>query len=187
MKSIAYKLLPFLLTAFLIIACAEKKPSEDISVKRGEYLVKESNCSYCHTPTVESNGEIIVDDTRMFSGHPETAPVPEIPNVDIESDEWIEFLTTLDSTVWAGDWGMTFSANITPDKETGIGKWDVDTFIKTMRRGKHRGIGRNIQPPMPWKDFSKLSDDELSSVFEYLQTQKPVRNKVPNPIIFTKY
>ena len=179
-------LLLILLFSLTILACVNQKTSSIIFPKRGEYLVKESNCSYCHTPTVESNGEIVPDTSRMFSGHPQDAPVPVIPDVSLDSEEWIEFLTTLDSTVWAGEWGITFSANITPDKETGIGKWDRKTFIKTMRQGKHKGIGRNIQPPMPWRDYGKLSDSELSSIFEYLQTIKPIRNKVPKPIIFHK-
>lgn len=187
MKLIYKRIIPFILFAGLIIlSCVNEKHSHDISPKRGEYLVKQSNCSYCHTPTVESNGEIIPDSSRMFSGHPEDAPMPDIPDVDIDSEEWIEFLSTLDNTVWAGDWGITFSANITPDRETGIGKWDRNTFIQTMRQGKHKGIGRNIQPPMPWKDYSKLSDDDLSSIFEYLQTLKPINNKVSKPIIFNK-
>lgn len=185
MKSVNHLLLLFVsLTGLLTLACmSEKKPSE-ISPKRGEYLVKESNCSYCHTPTIESNGNVIPDITRMFSGHPGDAPLPDIPDVEIDSEEWIEFLATLDSTVWAGEWGITFSANITPDRETGIGKWDRTTFIQTMRQGKHRGIGRNIRPPMPWRDYSKLNEDELSSIFEYLMTLKPINNEVPKPIVF---
>lgn len=170
----------------LLVACVKENNRNMVSPQRGDALVKQLNCGYCHTPSVESNGELIPDNSQMFSGHPGDVPLPKVPDVEIDSDKWIEFLTTLDSTVWAGDWGITFSANITPDRETGIGKWDTETFIKTIRSGKHKGIGRNIRPPMPWKDFSKLTDDELSSIFQYLQTIKPVNNKVPKPIPFYK-
>ena len=52
-------------------------------------------------------------------------------------------------TAWAGPWGVSYAANLTPDKRTGIGAWTADQFIKTMRTGKHLGVGRPVLPPMP--------------------------------------
>ncbi len=44
------------------------------------------------------------------------------------------------------------------------------------------GIGRPILPPMPYPVYGKMTDDDLRSIFAYLQSLKPVRNKVPQPI-----
>ena len=54
------------------------------------------------------------------------------------------------NTAWAGPWGVSFTANLTPDKETGLGDWTEEMFIKTMRTGLHQGKGRPILPPMPY-------------------------------------
>ncbi|NIP37850.1 MAG: c-type cytochrome [Candidatus Dadabacteria bacterium] len=157
----------------------EDQASMDPVATKGKQLVSEGNCSYCHTPLKEENGEDVPDMDRYLSGHPESRPVPELPDFPIDSDQWLEYLTKLDSTVWAGGWGVTLSANITPDKETGIGAWTEEMFIETMRQGRHKGYGRNLQPPMPWQDYGKLSDEQLKSIFAYLKSIKPVSNNVP--------
>jgi hypothetical protein len=77
---------------------------------------------------------------------------------------------------------VSFTANLTPDKATGLGHWTVDQFIKTMRTGKHLGTGRNLLPPMPWQDVAVLTDRDLRAVFAYLQTVPPIVNAVPQPI-----
>lgn len=151
-------------------------------VKRGEQLVNEARCHFCHTPSREMvNGEIPADGKILY-GHPEDEGIPEIPGVPVGSQQWMEFLANLDSTVWAGPWGISFAANITPDRETGIGSWDEETFIRTMRTGRHAGIDRKILEPMPWEDYRQLSDEHIASIFKYLQTIRPVRNDVPPPI-----
>jgi len=149
---------------------------------RGKELVIEGNCDYCHTPLIETREGPVPDMKRRLSGHPQDAAVPNLPDAKIDSPEWIEFLGTLDSTEWAGPWGIVFAKNITPDPETGIGKWTEDIFIETMRSGKHIDLKRSILPPMPWEDYGKLSDDDLKAVFVYLMTVPPVRNAVPGPV-----
>jgi hypothetical protein len=85
-------------------------------------------------------------------------------------------------TEWAGPWGVSFAANLTPDEVTGIGAWTPEVFIKAMRTGKHMGSGRPILPPMPWPGIGKMSDDDLRAIFAYLHTLKPVNNQVPLPV-----
>lgn len=162
-----------------------KKYNRDM-IKRGEQLVNEGNCHYCHTPVINTEEGSIPDPDRLLSGHPEETGVPEIPDVPVGSQQWLEFLKNLESTVWAGDWGITFAANLTPDKQTGIGIWDEKQFVNAMRTGKHAGMGRDILPPMPWEDYSKLSDYDLISIFAYLRTIEPVNNRVPDPVLFKK-
>jgi len=148
-------------------------------VKRGEQLVNEGRCNDCHTPVIETPEGIEPDSKRKLSGHPSDSEIPEIPDVDIDSEEWINFLSSLDSTVWAGEWGFSFSANLTPDPNTGIGKWNEEIFVEIMRSGRHVNLKRGIRPPMPWQDYAKLSNEDLKAIFSYLSTLKPIYNPVP--------
>ena len=150
--------------------------------KRGKELVIQGRCNDCHTPLIETEEGLKPDSKRLLSGHPSDSGIPEIPDAEVDSEEWIEFQTTLDSTTWAGEWGISFAANLTPDTETGIGKWNEDTFIEIMRSGQHVSLTRNINPPMPWEDYAKLSDEDLKSIFAYLSSLPPVHNAVPKPI-----
>lgn len=154
----------------------------DKRIDRGKQLVVEGNCDYCHTPLVETREGPMPDMKRRFSGHPQDAGIPKLPDAEIGSPEWIAFLATLDATEWAGPWGIVFSKNITPDAETGIGKWTEETFVETMRSGVHVDLKRGILPPMPWEDYGKLSDQDLRAIFAYLMTVPPVRNAVPKPV-----
>jgi len=154
----------------------------ETQIKRGMQLINEGRCNDCHTPTIETSEGPVPDDSRKLSGHPSDSEIPDIPSVDHNSKEWFDFVETLDSTVWVGEWGMSFSANLTPDPTTGIGKWNENIFIEIMRSGQHVNLKRGIKPPMPWQDYSKLSNDDLISIFSYLSTLKPVRNAVPKPV-----
>jgi len=85
-------------------------------------------------------------------------------------------------TAWAGPWGISYAANLTPDQNTGLGIWTEYMFIKAMRTGKHMGAGRDILPPMPWQNLNKLSDADLRAVYAYLRTVPAVKNRVPDPV-----
>ncbi len=87
-------------------------------------------------------------------------------------------------TAWAGPWGVSFAVNLTPDRETGIGEWNEEMFIKAMRTGKHQGQpnGRDILPPMPWPDLKDLTDGDLKAIWAYLRSVPPVKNQVPFPL-----
>lgn len=178
------------LVSFITIGCNEKPepPNAYIyspeRVEIGQAIVEGWNCSFCHTPQIQSpDGKLISDPKRFMSGHPASEEVPTVPDMIISSPEWMEFLDNLDSTVWATDNMLVFSANLTPDKETGIGNWTEVEFVDTIREGRHRGIERRIKYPMPWRELSELSDEELLSVYEYLMTLEPVKNKVPVSVV----
>jgi hypothetical protein len=87
-----------------------------------------------------------------------------------------------DFTAWAGPWGVSFATNLTPDKDTGVGNWTAEMFVKTIRTGKHLGVGRDLLPPMPWPDFARMTDADLEAIFAYLQSLKPIKNRVPAPL-----
>jgi hypothetical protein len=92
---------------------------------------------------------------------------------------WIGAAT---NTAFAGPGGVSFTANLTPDPETGLGKWTEQMFIAALRTGRHEGKGRPILPPMPYPWIQQLTDGDLGSVFAYLQSVPPIRNRVPAPI-----
>jgi hypothetical protein len=77
---------------------------------------------------------------------------------------------------------VSFSANLTPDPETGLGRWTAETFIATMRNGRHEGRGRPVLPPMPVENLAALTNPDIRDLFAYLQSLPPVRNRVPAPI-----
>ena len=85
-------------------------------------------------------------------------------------------------TAWAGPWGVSFTANLTPDKETGLGKWTLRNFKDTIRSGRHLGRGRPILPPMPIAMYKHMTDEDLEAVFSYLQSIPAISNRVPEPL-----
>ena len=73
--------------------------------------------------------------------------------------------------------GVVASANITPDP-SGISYYDEALFIRALREGR---VGaRQLNPAMPWWFYSKMTDDDLKSMFAYLRTLKPVKHRVDN-------
>ncbi|WP_211109733.1 c-type cytochrome [Azospirillum oleiclasticum] len=70
-----------------------------------------------------------------------------------------------------------YAANLTPDPETGIGRWTDEQIITAMREGK-RPDGSIIGPPMPFEFYRGISDADARAIVAYLRSLKPVRNKV---------
>ena len=146
----------------------------------GEHLVTIGGCSDCHTPKKMGSSGPIFDSTRMLSGHIASMPLFEINRKEMQNKGLV---VTNDLTAWAGPWGVSFSANLTPD-ETGIATWQVDQFKRAIRFGKYHGQenGRNLLPPMPWEMYRNMSDKELEAVFAYLKSLPPIENLVPAPL-----
>ena len=142
-------------------------------VERGRYLVTVGGCGDCHTPKTASWEP---DATRMLSGAPSIAPAPSKPA------KAGEVVSSAGSTAFHGSWGISYAANLTPDPETGIVKeYNEASFIKAMRTGKTPD-GGSILPPMPWPNYAKMTDDDLKATWAFLQSIKPVKNKVKPPV-----
>ena len=162
----------------------EKKPvdaKKKAMIEHGKYLVTLGGCDDCHSPKVFGPMGPVPDTTRLLSGHPANFKLPDVPPGVLGPDKW-GALTTGDLTAWVGPWGTSFTRNLTPDVETGLGSWNEAMFIKTLRTGKHMGEGRNILPPMPWQNYGQLKESDLKDIFAYLQSLKPISNAVPDPI-----
>ena len=146
------------------------------SVERGRYLVTIGGCNDCHTPFHMGPDGPEPDLSRMLSGHPATLRIEEAPPAPT-----MPWMTTAaaTNTAWAGPWGVSFTANLTPDKQTGLGSWDLATFRSAIRTGKHQGKGRPILPPMPWPMYRNLTDEDFEALFAYLQSIPAISNRVP--------
>ena len=159
---------------------APAKPAES-PVERGKYLVTVGLCDDCHSPKVFKETGPEPDMTRRLSGHPAADKVPPAP-AGVLGPGKFGALGSPDFTAWVGPWGTSFTANLTPDKATGLGSWTVDMFVKAIRTGKHQGEGRPIMPPMPWPGIAQYKDEDLHAIFAYLQSLPPIQNAVPDPI-----
>ncbi len=74
--------------------------------------------------------------------------------------------------------GTAYAPNITPDPETGIGKWTDNQIITAIREGK-RPDGTVIGPPMPIPLYRDISDEDAQAIVAYVRAVPPVANKVP--------
>lgn len=163
---------------------SEKKENENVSlskedlVKRGEYLVTVIGCDHCHTPKKMTDHGPIPDMDRRFMGFPASDSIAEINKDVLGPGKWI--LLNNDLTAAVGPWGVTFGANITSD-DTGIGTWSFEQFKKSITEGKYKGMdnSRPVMPPMPWESIRELEENDLKSIYEFLQASKPIENVVP--------
>lgn len=126
-------------------------PTED-SIANGKYLFNIAACHDCHTPYDKGK---FIESAAIGGGR--TFPVPG---------------------------GMVTSANITPDNETGIGLWTRDVFVQHFAvyrdsTNAHRRIKTGeMQTIMPWTMYGNMSDRDLSNIYAYIRTIKPINNNV---------
>jgi mono/diheme cytochrome c family protein len=87
--------------------------------------------------------------------------------------------------LFRGPWGVVYSANLTPDPDTGLGNWK-DGEIMASLYGARRGGGR-VLPPMPTQHYAQgIAEGDLRAILAYLRALPPIRNQVPAPEPATK-
>jgi len=149
-------------------------------IARGKYMVTIGGCHDCHTPWImQPDGKPGPDMSRALSGHPMQFPITE--QNQFKSDRW-GYAGAATNTAFSGPWGVSFAANLSPDIHTGTGIWTFDIFKNTIRNGRHWGVGRPLNPPMPWFNYRHMTDEDLAAVFAYTRTLKPIHNEVQQPI-----
>ena len=74
----------------------------------------------------------------------------------------------------ATPFGTVYGTNITPEPDTGIGRWSEDAFRRAMREGLDRE-GRHLYPAFPYEYYTKLTDEDVRALYAYLMTREPVR------------
>jgi cytochrome c553 len=160
-------------------AAAATSAAKKARIEHGAYLVRTMGCNDCHTPLKMGARGPEPDMSRALTGHPEGMVLPPPPA--LPPGPWI-MVAAATNTAFAGPWGVSFTANLTPDAETGLGKWTEEMFIATMRTGRHEGKGRPVLPPMPVQIVGALNDGDIRDLFAYLQSLAPVKNRVPAPV-----
>lgn len=75
--------------------------------------------------------------------------------------------------------GIIYSSNITPDPETGIGRYSLEDFSHALKDGIARN-GKRLYPAMPYASFTAMSDDDVQALYAYfMKSVKPVRHSPP--------
>jgi len=120
-------------------------------VQRGKYLVSIIPCTDCHTP-------------GYFLGKPDMA----------------RYLGGSDVGFEVPGLGVFYAPNLTPDNETGLGKWTKQQIATAITTGK-RPDGRILAPPMPIESFKHLTRRDALAIAAYLKSLPPVKHKVPGP------
>jgi len=80
--------------------------------------------------------------------------------------------------------GTIHGTNITPDPDTGIGRWSQAAFARAMREGVDRE-GRHLYPAFPYDHFTLVGEDDVKALYAFLMTRDPVRAERPqNDVVF---
>jgi mono/diheme cytochrome c family protein len=82
--------------------------------------------------------------------------------------------------------GTVYSTNITPDPDTGLGRWSLAAFTRAMHEGVSRD-GSHLFPAFPYDHFTKVSDEDVKALYAYVMTRQPVKapaqaNTIPFPL-----
>jgi mono/diheme cytochrome c family protein len=120
-------------------------------VQRGKYLVSLGGCTHCHTPGHFFGRD---DETRFLAGSDVGFSLP-------------------DGTTVVG-------RNLTPDPQTGLGRWSVEQIVTAVRAGV-RPDGRVLSGVMPWANYSNLSKADAIAIAVYLKSLPPIRRAIPGP------
>lgn len=71
-------------------------------------------------------------------------------------------------------YGLFYSPNITPDKDSGIGKWKLEDFVRAMRHGVSP-YGTHYFPAFPYTSYTRMTTEDMASIFTYLRSVPPVK------------
>ena len=143
-----------LATVAALTAAAPMMPAgaaDPAAIARGEYLVAIAGCNDCHTP-------------GYFLGKPDMA----------------RFLGGSDVGFEMPGLGVFHGPNLTPDNDSGLGKWTNAQIVAAIKTGK-RPDGRELAPAMPWRAFAQMTDADANAIVAYLKSLPPIKNKVPGP------
>lgn len=72
-------------------------------------------------------------------------------------------------------YGAVHAGNLTPDPETGLGRWSADEFHRAMHEGRGRD-GRRLVPAFPYTSFTHVAREDNDALFAYLKSLAPVKN-----------
>ena len=130
-------------------------PENQALVARGEYLVELLGCGACHT-----EGALIGK--------------PDLSLSLAGSTIGIAYTNPLQNA----NPGIVYAPNLTPDRDTGLGRWSEQEIMDAVRAGTGRHGPRRILV-MPWQGYAKISDEDAWAIVGYLRSLEPVEHRVP--------
>jgi mono/diheme cytochrome c family protein len=74
--------------------------------------------------------------------------------------------------------GTVYATNITPDPDTGIGRWSEAAFQRAMRDGIDRS-GHHLYPVLPYPHFTRATDQDIAAMYAFLMTRAAVHAEAP--------
>lgn len=74
--------------------------------------------------------------------------------------------------------GKIYATNITPDPDTGIGRWSAEAFVRAVREGVSAD-GRHLYPAFPYDHMTKTTEDDVKAVYAFLMTRRAVSATTP--------
>ena len=125
--------------------------AQDGQIGRGKYLATISGCNDCHTPGYFFGKP---DMTRFLGGSEVGFEMPGL--------------------------GVFHGPNLTPDPDTGLGKWSMEEIVTAITKGR-RPDGRLLVPIMPSHAFANLTVEDSLAIAAFLKSLPPVKNQVPGP------
>ena len=141
-----------ILSAAGLAALATAAPAAaETQIERGQYLAHIMDCGGCHH-------------TGAFT------PQPNLETPLAGSQIGFEI----------PGMGVFYPANLTPDEQTGLGKWSDAEIITAFTTGV-RPDGRQLSPAMPWMSYAHINADDATALVAYLRSLKLVKHKVPGP------
>ena len=144
-----------------IFATPEPLPSSNYTTEqlgKGRYLVSLLGCGSCHT-----DGALVgePDADRLLAG----------------SDTGIAY----SSPFITSNPGIVYPANLTPDMETGLGRWTMERLVTMIRVGTTEHSASSV-PVMPWPAYSNINYEDALAIAAYLKSLPPVRHAVPENV-----
>ncbi len=163
-----------LLISLATTAGASTQNQEDI-LKHGKYIVSIAGCSDCHTPQKPE----YLDPTKLTPEQLKTIAF----NYGATADEskYLAGGRPFD----LGPLGILYTLNLTPDEETGLGKWGDDQIKLAIKTGQ-AADGKVLFPVMPYHVYNTMADADLDAAVAYIRSIKPVNNKIPERTISTE-
>ena len=137
--------------ALLAASLSSAQAADQKQIARGKYLVTIGGCNDCHTPGALTGAP---DFKQTLGGSNVGFAIPGL--------------------------GVFVGRNLTPDPETGLGKWTTRQIITAFTTGK-RPDGRVLAPIMPWEGLSHLTKSDAQAIAAYLKSLPPVKHAVPGP------
>lgn len=146
----------------------ETMTEEEALLARGEYLINMAGCISCHSPLKEEYSDL----TALTVEQLQTISLSALEALDID-DRRLAGGRPFD----LGPAGVLYSANLTPDEETGIGTWTDEQIEVAVRIGINPS-GRRLFPLMPYASYFNMAESDMDAIIAYLRSLPAVSNEV---------